>query len=178
MVYDFTGMRDECYSMYITQNKTLDEIQEHFRRDDWNPSKRAYQSRFKEWDFPQKHVRQHNDQGLQERIRQLWQKNYTNNQMLEILRGEGYEVKQRELSKLRVKDGLMLRAGTGTGIKRKRTSPDDEDREEGGQSGNETEADSGGLPTSPVPALSFEIVVKRQARQAKLMAESAERLRL
>ena len=37
MVYDFTGMRDECYHLYITQNRTLDEIQEHFRRDGWNP---------------------------------------------------------------------------------------------------------------------------------------------
>ena len=37
MVYDFSGMRDQCYDMYIIQNKTLDVIQEHFQREGFNP---------------------------------------------------------------------------------------------------------------------------------------------
>ena len=36
MVYDFEGKRDTCYDMYITQNKTLDEIRAHYQAENFN----------------------------------------------------------------------------------------------------------------------------------------------
>ncbi|KAL9632616.1 MAG: hypothetical protein Q9164_005209 [Protoblastenia rupestris] len=98
--------------------------------------------------------------------------------MLDTLRGEGYEVKQRELSKLRMKDGLMLRAATTKGRKRKRRSIDDGGGVDAPEEMHESEEEEEEDAPPAQPPLPLEIVVKRQARQAKLMAESAERLRL
>lgn len=37
MVYDWDDKRDECYVMYITENKSLDEIIEFYKRKDFAP---------------------------------------------------------------------------------------------------------------------------------------------
>ena len=80
----------------------------------------------------------------------------------------------RQISNLRIKDGLLMRSLSGNEqvLKRKR----DADAVEGGEGGaDEVERGGGGGTTEPpVP---IEVAIKRQARQAQLWAESAERLR-
>lgn len=94
--------------------------------------------------------------------------------MFDILRGEGWDVKERELTKLRKDQHLLMRERNknGHGHSRKRKRDDVEDVDQSGQQNAEIE------PTRAVtPELPAEIVAKRQARQARLQAESDERLK-
>lgn len=97
--------------------------------------------------------------------------------MFDILRGEGWDLKERELTKLRKDQHLLMRERNRNGYnnsrKRKRDALEEED--ENGQ----TEADGISIEHDGplVPALSAEILAKRQARQAKLQAESDERFK-
>ena len=102
--------------------------------------------------------------------------------MLEILRGEGWDLKERELTKLRKEQNLLLRERNRNGHpkrseKRKRDDAFDEQSDDGEQQiedGEDTTAASG---EPALPNMAPEILAKRQARQAKLLAESEERLK-
>ena len=104
--------------------------------------------------------------------------------MLDILRGEGWDLKERELTKLRKEQNLLLREpnkngnGQGNGKKRKRK---DVLNELGEQNGQQIDDIGNTEPAGIQPALSTnlapEIIAKRQARQARLLAESEERLK-
>ena len=103
--------------------------------------------------------------------------------MLAILRNEGWDVKERELTKLRKDHNLLLREpnrnGNGSDKRKKRN------RDALGELADQNEQDglaaSPGEPTrtpSLEPVLPPEVIAKREARQARLLAESQERLKL
>ena len=84
-------------------------------RDNYNftPSKRAYQTQFKRWGFPSKQNPAHRNADLVSRVKELWEANYTQRDMLKTLNDEGYELKERELMRLRAKNRWLLRIPNG-----------------------------------------------------------------
>jgi hypothetical protein len=77
------------------------------------PSKRAFQVQFKRWDFPSKQNPAHRNAELVARVKELWEQNYTQREMLATLTDEGYELKERELMRLRGKHRWLLRVPNG-----------------------------------------------------------------
>lgn len=96
--------------------------------------------------------------------------------MLEILRIEGWDLKERELTKLRKEQNLLLREPNRNGNgseKRKR-------RQSGEEPGEPQDNGSGPVEKRTKilqPILPPEIAAKREARQARLLAESEQRLK-
>lgn len=100
--------------------------------------------------------------------------------MLDILRGEGWDLKERELTKLRKEQNLLLREpnrnGNGSEKRKKKRAGEDVD-------GQDDEVDEPlekrARAVTPELALTLppEIAAKRAARQARLIAESEERLK-
>ena len=98
--------------------------------------------------------------------------------MLVILRNEGWDVKERELTKLRKEQGLLLREANKNGNKkRKRDALEELSDQNGQQDGNGATAEKRVRTPSPEPELAPEIIAKREARQARIAAESEERFR-
>ena len=102
--------------------------------------------------------------------------------MLSILRGEGWDVKERELTKLRKDHNLLLREPNknGNGSEKRKKRKRDALEELADQNGQDDPAESPEEPPrtpSPEPILPAEVIAKRQARQARLLAESQERLK-
>ena len=94
-------------------------------RDNYNfqPSKRAFQQQFRRWQFPSKQNPAHRNVDLVARVRELWENNYSQAEMLKTLNNEGFELKERELMRLRAKHRLLLRIPNGM----KATQPPTED---------------------------------------------------
>ena len=98
--------------------------------------------------------------------------------MLVILRNEGWDVKERELTKLRKEQGLLLReANKNSNKKRKRDALEELSDQNVQQDGNGATAEKRVRTPSPEPELAPEIIAKREARQARIAAESEERFR-
>ena len=102
--------------------------------------------------------------------------------MLTILRGEGWDVKERELTKLRKDHNLLLREPNQNGNgseKRKKRKRDAlwELADQNGQDGLAASPDQPPRSPSLEPVLPPEVISKREARQARLLAESQERLK-
>ena len=102
--------------------------------------------------------------------------------MLEILRGEGWDVKERELTKLRKDHNLLLRepnkSGNGSEKRKKRKRDalgELADRNE--QDGPASSPEEPARTPPPEQILPPEVIAKREARQARLLAESQERLK-
>jgi hypothetical protein len=79
----------------------------------FNPSKRAFQQQFRRWGFPSKQNPAHRNAELVERVKELWEANYTQREMLKTLTEEGFEIKERELMRLRAKNRWLLRIPNG-----------------------------------------------------------------
>ena len=87
---------------------------QHMREQyNFSPSKRAFQTQFKRWDFPSKQNPAHKNASLVDRVRDLWEKNYTQQEMLSTLTEEGFHIKERELMRLRAKHRWLLRIPNG-----------------------------------------------------------------
>ena len=86
--------------------------------------------------------------------------------MFDILRGEGWDIKERELTKLRKDQHLLMRERNRNGHKKRK-------RDDFEELFNDEHHDF----STESPELPAEIVAKRQARQAKLQAESDERFK-
>ncbi|KAL4897390.1 hypothetical protein BDV59DRAFT_167606 [Aspergillus ambiguus] len=190
MVYDWDGKRDICYQMYIKDKKALEEIMEYMKNAyDFSPSKRAFQTQFKRWGFPSKQNPAHKNMELVARVKQLWEKNTSQRDMLRILNDEGFEIKERELMRVRAKNRWLLRVPNGMKAqsalqKNPVEVPDDEgllvlQQEVYKNTGpfEPSEPIPADTPTSqpPSPGLSAEVLVKRKERLERLKAESAER---
>jgi Clr5 domain len=119
-----------CYDLYIVQRKvsipdcisgrtltriqSLDEIMAYMKANfDFTPSKRAFQVQFKRWDFPSKQNPAHRNAELVARVKELWVQNLTQREMLATLTEEGYELKERELMRVRAKNRWLLRVPNG-----------------------------------------------------------------
>ncbi|EEH18887.2 hypothetical protein PABG_01206 [Paracoccidioides brasiliensis Pb03] len=206
MVYDWDGKRDICYKMYIEDKKALEEIMEYMKVCyQFAPSKRAFQTQFKRWGFPSKQNPAHKNEGLVARIKELWERNTSQRDMLRILNEEGYEIKERELMRVRAKNRWLLRVPNGMRAKPKVTTAitsaaGPTTAAMPGQLGSdesllalqqEAYKPDGSLDSSeqqfaadlqaatqqrpPSPALSPEILAKRKERMERLQAESEER---
>ncbi|KAH7065525.1 hypothetical protein B0J12DRAFT_560291 [Macrophomina phaseolina] len=113
MVYDWEGKEAECYRIYVEEKKSLDEVMEYWKQREFTPSKRAFQTQFKRWDFPSKQNPAHKNPALVARVKELWEKNTNQRDMLQILNDEGFEIKERELMRVRAKNRWLLRVPNG-----------------------------------------------------------------
>ncbi|KAL1642677.1 hypothetical protein SLS61_009611 [Didymella pomorum] len=109
MVYNWDDKEAECYRLYVEEKKSLDEVISHFEAQGFTPSKRAFQTQFKRWDFPSKQNPAHKNPALVARLQQLWEQNYTQKEMVDTLQDEGYQINDRELIRLRLRLKLLLR---------------------------------------------------------------------
>ncbi|KAF1914421.1 hypothetical protein BDU57DRAFT_558058 [Ampelomyces quisqualis] len=128
MVYNWDDKEGECYRLYVEEKKSLDEVIAYWDAQGFTPSKRAFQTQFKRWDFPSKHNPAHRNPALVARLRELWEQNYTQNDMVDTLQNEGFPINDRELIRLRLRLKLLLREsaprprkkrGAGDGVQKK-----------------------------------------------------------
>lgn len=139
-------------------------------------SKRAYQAQFRRWEFPSKHQPALKNDQLVARIKELWERNLSQAEMLHILNEEdGYSIKSRELNRVRSKHRWLLRVPTGK-------TRDGVDLSPGaGASNGEDDEDNDELQMAMQPP-SFELPVVpdlasqlKEERRRKMQAESVER---
>ncbi|QSZ37578.1 hypothetical protein DSL72_008676 [Monilinia vaccinii-corymbosi] len=194
MVYDWDNKEEICYRMYIEEKKSLEEIMEFMKEQySFNPSKRAFQTQFKRWDFPSKQNPAHKNVALVQRVKELWDCNTSQREMLRILNEEGFDIKERELMRVRAKNRWLLRVPNGMKSKKQQYDQDVENQLqqafynngqmlEGDQHMEEHMEDLPHTASTPKnssraesPPLSPEVMAKRAERLAKLQAESAER---
>lgn len=195
MVYDWENKEEICYRMYIEEKKSLEEIMEYMKTEHkFAPSKRAFQTQFKRWDFPSKQNPAHKNAALVQRVKELWDCNTSQREMLRLLNEEGFDIKERELMRVRAKNRWLLRVPNGmksntasAGKNRENSDQDvvsqlqaalygDADVEEDGEMEElEMPATTPKRTRVPSPPLSPEVMAKRQERLSKLQAESAER---
>lgn len=97
--------------------------------------------------------------------------------MLGILRKEGWDLKERELTKLRKEQGLLLREANRNGYNKRKRDNQEESPDQNEQFHDGEPAERRVTTPSPESGLSPEIIAKRQAYQAKLIATDAERFR-
>lgn len=158
-------------------------------------SKRAYQTQFKRWGFPSKQNPAHKNTALVARIKQLWEHNTNQRDMLRILTEEGFDIKERELMRVRAKNRWLLRVPNGTKPHAPElptavphdTPPEDEGllalqqevykhEEASNATGNFPNESATTDGKSPTPTgLSTEAFARRQERLDRLKSESAER---
>ncbi|KAJ9616403.1 hypothetical protein H2200_000121 [Cladophialophora chaetospira] len=114
MVYNWEPHKDVCYKLYIEERKSLEDIMQHMRDTaNFTPSKRAFQTQFKRWGFPSKRKPTFRDEDLLERVKELWEANYSQRSMLQTLQAEGHDIKERELMRLRAKNRWLMRIPNG-----------------------------------------------------------------
>jgi len=65
------------------------------------------------WDFPSKQNPAHKNAALVARVKELWEKNTSQKEMLIILSEEGLQIKERELMRVRAKNRWLLRVPNG-----------------------------------------------------------------
>ena len=214
MVYDWENKEEMCYRMYIEEKKSLEEIMEYMkeqhkfapryanrRTSPYNNlsssvltfhSKRAFQTQFKRWEFPSKQNPAHKNAALVQRVKELWDCNTSQREMLRTLNEEGYDIKERELMRVRAKNRWLLRVPNGMKSKKRDSDQDviNQLQQALYPDGQlvDAEADDDAMPVLPAlsvaksnttrdpsPPLSPEVMAKRQERLSKLQAESAER---
>src|SRR2546421_1195932 len=152
----------------------------------FTPSKRAYQTQFKRWGFPSKQNPAHRNVDLVSRVKELWEKNTSQRDMLKTLTEEGFNIKERELMRVRAKNRWLLRVPNGMkshGVTEAvlpafadpLTAAEDGEL---GASGGDNDDDQDfhtPQPDAPSASLSSEVLRKRKERYEKLQAESDER---
>ncbi|KAH6657186.1 hypothetical protein BKA67DRAFT_554522 [Truncatella angustata] len=111
MVYNWDMYEPKCYRLYIDENKSLEDIMDIMRvEDNFTPSKRAYQTQFRRWKFPSKQNPAHKDDRLVARVKELWEKNLSQREILRMLNDEdGFDIKHRELMRVRTRNRWLLR---------------------------------------------------------------------
>ncbi|KAG8624687.1 hypothetical protein KVT40_007754 [Elsinoe batatas] len=110
MGYDWDDKRDICFKLYVTEKRPLDEVVDYFRdKLEFVPSKRTFQTQFRRWGFPAKHDYSHKDEAVVARVREMWERNVMQKDMLPILQAEGYNVTESGLMRLRFKHGMHLK---------------------------------------------------------------------
>ncbi|KAF2853577.1 hypothetical protein T440DRAFT_505873 [Plenodomus tracheiphilus IPT5] len=109
MVYQWDDKEAECYRLYVEEKKSLDEVMSYWEAQGFTPSKRAFQTQFKRWDFPRKQDPAHKNPALVARLQELWEQNYAQKDMVDTLQAEGFSINDRELIRLRLRLKLLLR---------------------------------------------------------------------
>ncbi|POS81590.1 hypothetical protein DHEL01_v200028 [Diaporthe helianthi] len=178
MVYDWESHRETLSRLYVDEKRSVEDIISHMRTNhNFAPSKRAYQAQFRRWEFPSKHQPALKNDQLVARIKELWERNLSQAEMLHILNDEdGYSIKSRELNRVRSKHRWLLRVPTGKTRDGADLSPsagasngeDDEDHDELDMAMQNPSFV--GLPG--VPDLASQL---KEERRRKMQAESIER---
>uniref|UniRef100_A0A8H7N7U3 Clr5 domain-containing protein n=1 Tax=Bionectria ochroleuca TaxID=29856 RepID=A0A8H7N7U3_BIOOC len=76
--------------LYIDEGRTLDEIQEFMKTvHDFTPSRRSWQLHISRWGFKKQHRAEIYDEKLVARVKELWAKNFSHPEILEIVVKEG-----------------------------------------------------------------------------------------
>ncbi|KAL2125458.1 hypothetical protein VTJ04DRAFT_1823 [Mycothermus thermophilus] len=110
MVHRWRHIRDEAHRMYVEENRPLDEIVKHFHENYGFPkNKRTFQTVFRRWGFPSRWHPASKNQALVARIKELWEANVSAKNMLATLRDEGFQVSERDLQRIRTRNGWKLR---------------------------------------------------------------------
>ena len=123
---------------------------------------------------------------LVSRVKQLWEQNTNQRDMLRILNEEGFEIKERELMRVRAKNRWLLRVPNGMKTQSSAPTAVNQPEDEGllvlqqeVYSNTEPADDKGLLSPDPtvqhLPDLSSEVLAKRRERLDQLKVESAER---
>lgn len=148
----------------------------------FSPSKRAFQTQFRRWDFPSKQNPAHRNTDLVSRVKELWEQNYTQRDMVKTLNEEGFQIKERELMRVRAKNRWLLRIPNG----QKPTPEEDAFQAEllaaAALPDDATPMDALPPPTpvvavaqSTLEELPEDILRKRKERHDQMQAESDER---
>ncbi|KIY02425.1 uncharacterized protein Z520_02564 [Fonsecaea multimorphosa CBS 102226] len=176
-VYSWDPHRDVLYKLYIEDRKSLEEIMQYMREvANFTPSKRAFQTQFKRWGFPSKRKPSFRDEDLLDRVRQLWEANYSQRNMLHTLQAEGHDIKERELMRLRAKNRWLMRIPNGA----KQTPADDAEARLEGQLIEAAKSDEGIAQPNQQPVLEDpppDFVERQKERLQELQAISDLRWR-
>ncbi|KAK3341476.1 hypothetical protein B0T25DRAFT_635629 [Lasiosphaeria hispida] len=171
MVYDWEPHRQTCYSLFIEQRKSLDDVIDYMRAaHSFSASRRAYQVQFKRWGFPPKHKRAWKNDELVARVRELWERNLTQKEMLSVLEAEGYELEARELVSLRTKHKMRLRETVGAfgGLREKSTEDSEEETDSSasdeGSEGEDEDDDDDGHDESTMSVDSYAVATGHQSQ--------------
>ncbi|KAK6077126.1 glycolate oxidase [Seiridium cupressi] len=126
MVYNWDLHEPKCYRLYIDEKKSLEEIMDIMRSEDnFTPSKRAYQTQFRRWNFPSKQNPAHKDDRLVARVKELWERNMSQKEMLRVLTEEdGFHIKHRELMRVRTRNRWLLRTPNPDRLSTSEATPD------------------------------------------------------
>ncbi|KAL2260399.1 hypothetical protein VTK26DRAFT_5591 [Humicola hyalothermophila] len=151
MGYKWEPHRQTCYRLYVEERKSLDEIVEYMRvHHGFTPSRRSFQTAFSRWGFPNKLNPAYKNERLVARVRELWEQNLRQKDMVQALRDEGFEVGEREVERIRQRLGLHLRKVGGfarqlssSAAQRDRTQGTDRDRGAGEDAENDERGDGG-----------------------------------
>ncbi|KAK4144779.1 uncharacterized protein C8A04DRAFT_11186 [Dichotomopilus funicola] len=101
--------RETCRQLYVEQDMSISEVVEYMRVNyNFTPSRRAFQGAFCRWGFPTKQNPAYKDPKLVARVKELWERNLTQKEMLTMLTEEGFKCGDRELSRIRHKNGWKL----------------------------------------------------------------------
>ncbi|VUC37737.1 unnamed protein product, partial [Clonostachys rosea] len=97
--------------LYIDEGRTLDEIQEFMKTvHDFTPSRRSWQLHFSRWGFKKQHRTETYDEKLVARVKELWSRNFSHPEILEIVVKEGgWKIDSRDLKQIRAQHKLSLR---------------------------------------------------------------------
>lgn len=165
--------------MFLTDQtcQSLEEIMQHMRDTaNFTPSKRAFQTQFKRWGFPSKRKPAFRDEDLVDRVKELWENNYSQRNMLQVLQQEGHDIKERELMRLRAKNRWLMRIPNNV----RQSGGDEEEAQLEAQLLNAAQDD--GTVTEPVvpqPQVteepSVEFLEQQKERLDRLQAISDER---
>ncbi|KAL2155210.1 hypothetical protein VTH82DRAFT_3886 [Thermothelomyces myriococcoides] len=114
MGYSWEQHRETCYRLYVEENRPLDEVVQYMREHhDFTPSRRAFQGAFARWGFPNKLNPAYKNERLVARVRELWERNLSQKEMLSRLTAEGYKVGERELARIRARNGWLMKGKAG-----------------------------------------------------------------
>ncbi|KAL2165575.1 hypothetical protein VTH06DRAFT_878 [Thermothelomyces fergusii] len=114
MGYSWEEHRETCYRLYVEENRSLDEVVQYMREHHgFTPSRRAFQGAFARWGFPSKLNPAYKNERLVGRIRELWERNLSQKEMLALLAAEGYRVGEREVARIRARNGWLMKGKVG-----------------------------------------------------------------
>ncbi|KAK0734818.1 hypothetical protein B0T26DRAFT_689717 [Lasiosphaeria miniovina] len=110
MGYDWEAHKQACHQLYIVENRSLDDLVELMRlRHNFTPCRRAFQLQLRRWGFPEKPSQAYKYAHLVDRVRELWESNLNQKDMLSALHAEGVNIKDNTLMRMRTKFGFYLR---------------------------------------------------------------------
>ena len=122
-----------------------------------------------------------NGADLVQRTRQLWELNTSHKHMVAVLNGEGFRVNERQLAKIRKQNGLWMRESRKSKNKVLEDGLDESVEALAQADSHHTAVIAGQKRPREAQEkevdIPEEVIAKRQERQARLMAESEERLK-